>query len=350
MSEENHVRDTFDRLVSGRSRTVTTPGAPPSAEDMPVVVLDDIDTSSLRAEHVERLKIQPIALTEKTANWVFNCEPVPGERPMRDDHVSVLATAMTRGSFLAEVVMLAVCHCEADNKIYRINGQHTSWARITLDSTTYNPVVNLGIYRAKTMAGVRALYAQFDRGATRTRSNLVESYLADAPPFDKYGRALRAALASGVGFYAWPKNHDRTRHDADSVVSLMTGVHKDAVVHAASILNTPTAKESQHIRRAATVAAIMATYYVAPKPSSEFWLKVRDGTDMTEKDDPRLKLRNELLTRAVGSASNRRSKENAPLSNEMTYRYCVSMWNAWREKRSVSRMPGTKGADRPTPK
>jgi hypothetical protein len=359
MPEPDVSREMFDKFVSGKARTITNAGPEVVVErsDDILSAADDTDVSALGAEHVTLVKTVNLAFDVKLGTWLVNLNPIPGERPLRDAHVADLLTKMQRGCppYLPETVNLAACEVLELKRVVRINGQHSGWARTMLEEDKDavrqfgDPLVALHLYRAKNLKAAHALYAQYDRGAPRTRGNLVESYLSTVPPFDKYGSRVRKILAGGLSYYLWPKGHERSRHDVDSVVSLMqSGDHKPALVHTGDLIDAVAFREARHLCRTTVVAALIATFHVDPVASTAFWTVVRDGTGVDATTDARLKLRNDLLAYGVGTSSGTSKSSSVALSGEYVYALCAQAWKYWRLGRPVSRLSiGRAGIENP---
>src|SRR5262245_6365516 len=65
------------------------------------------------------------------ATNLLNMAEFSSDRPLDDRHVARLLNAMKRGTFLPEQVQIITC--TLNGKEYRMNGQHTSWARLELN-------------------------------------------------------------------------------------------------------------------------------------------------------------------------------------------------------------------------
>jgi hypothetical protein len=344
------IADQFERLAGGRGRSITDAGGAldkdlVEAHTVDVSALDTSDVSALGAAEIVKVCSKDLPLTRTMAAWVINMAAVPGERPLRPAHVGVLATAMQRGTFRSELVHIAACQCLATKTVYRANGQHTAWARESIEDEGYAPVVHLELYRVATMDGVRALYAQYDRGAPRTKGNLLESYLADLPPFNDYGRPLRGLLGLSLVMYLWPTSSERAKHDADSVVTQMVGAYRAPLEQAAVVLRGAPRGQVKHLWRTPVVAAMIGTVLKAPRVALEFWSSVRDGTALTDVNDPRLRLRNALMQTAIGAKKSR--KNDDVVSSEVMHRECVAAWNAYREHRTLTSLRASSREERP---
>lgn len=88
-----------------------------------------IDIASL-GEGFSLVKNSKVNFTQELAQKILMYEAVPWERDLKNPHVSFLISEMKKGTFLHELATLATCVCDDDGKEYRVNGQHTSWARL----------------------------------------------------------------------------------------------------------------------------------------------------------------------------------------------------------------------------
>ena len=107
------------------------------------------------------------------------------------------------------------------------------------------------------------------------------------------------------------------------------------------------------MKRASIVAAMFTTFNKAVKDSKEFWDAVRDGIGFDQKHDPRLKLRNSLMTAKISQMgerhTNRKGSAKVVLGEELI-RWSINAWNAWRKGESLTVLRAHLKSDRPKAK
>jgi len=258
-------------------------------------------------------------------------EDFPGDRKLKQAHVDYLVKAMIRGTFHPEWVHLIICRY--NGKTYRMNGQHTAWARLEMPAG-WKCGVKVLEYEAQTEQDVRTLYSSIDRSSPRTRANVIESYLAGSEEFKSVKTATLRAVPRGFSQWFWTSQHERCQHDGDDVAYLLRTDHYDLAIRVCSFLDKLSPKEHKHIFRGPVVAALFATFHKAPQIAPKFWMPVCDGTGMEKRTDPRLKLRTTLLQAAVGFGGGATS-EKKRVSQEEMFRLCIAAWNAFRQERPL---------------
>lgn len=338
-------------LVNGLSERMSFGGEIPEnieslnlSQGLTILESKEIDFTMQKAEELLRLP-----------EFIVGGEAV--DRNLGDAHVTRLLTAMKERCFRWEQVAIITCICDEKNggrpkgSEYRMNGQHTAHARIY-----YGEVEPLRVrylrYQAKTLEDMRALYATIDAGRARTFKDKVNALLVGTPVFAGVCRTAVKNIASGYIF--WQNGGDGSRSiTVEAVVSVFkTGQlkHLDAT---SKFLNAALKSDRMGkliFRRAQVAGAVLWTFDTAPQKAQQFWQPVLDGIgdkEVLERGDPRLKLRDFLLTSAVKKGRT----ERRIVTTEEMFRICINCWNAWRAGRLL---PGTPRADmkadRPQPK
>lgn len=269
------------------------------------------------------------------------------ERPLRERHVVFLFNQMRERLFRWELVTLITC--EYQGVTYRMNGQHTAWARMEMP-VEYECKVTMIHYRAKTADAVRALYASIDRGAPRTSSHVVGNYLVGTTEFpDASGQTL-GVVASGLNLYLAGQHLSRT---PDELAHLMKTTHLKASQMIVDCYGSRYGGcEHGHIQRSPVVAAMFATFYSKKASRADwvsFWQFIKDGVgETTNRNDPRLKLRNHLMKTSVVTGAGRMRSDAGyeKQSQENMLRSCLAAWNAWREGRTISMLRKSFDGDR----
>lgn len=306
-----------------------------------------VDVASL-GEGYKLVRKETINFTEEFAlNLVDNdganpsiCK-VPFDRPVIQRHVEYLGNAMRQGTFLWESLIIALCRC--NGKTYRLNGQHTAWARVYWKEAPHNLPVTVYHYNARTENDMRLLYANWDRAKTRTKGNVVCAYLFDNGQFTGISRHVLERVAQGFSFWLFGIDKNASR-SGDSDAALMRREYLDLSLRVCEYYSSLQGPGSKHLQRAPVVAALFETFRKHQAEAIQFWDAVKSGADLNL-DDPRLKLRNHLMIHAVNAGRGGGSyKKN--VSGEDMYGWCIQAWNASREKKSLrhftAQKPGVK--------
>ena len=294
-------------------------------------------------EGLKLVATRKMEFTREEAEKLLDLEEFVGDRPLKSRHVDDLIKAMERGTFHPELVSLIVC--KHDGKTYRMNGQHTAYARYHMPPS-YPCNVTMLEYTAKSMEDMRILYASIDRASPRTRANVITSYLAGTEEFDGVKSNTLRVVPMGFAMWHWKTKHDRRQHDGDDVAYLIKTEHYDLARKVCGFLDRHSSRDYKHIQRSSVVGAIFATFHKAPQIAVEFWTPVANGTGIDKVGDPRLKLRNELQRAAVDSGNGSHSDKKL-VSQEYMFRQCITAWNAYREGRPLQVLKGSDKGNRP---
>lgn len=306
------------------------------------VVDEVLDVTSLGGG-LKLVETRKVNFTVKEAESLLAMKEFVGDRPLKNGHVDYLLQSMRRGTFHPELVNVIVCKHEGE--IYRMNGQHTAWARIYMDSD-YACQVNYLVYTAKSEDDMRTLYASIDRSSPRTRANVINSYLAGTEEFSGVKALTMRVVPMGFAMWYWKTKHERHQHDGDDVAFLLRTDQYDLARKVCSFLDKYSSRDFKHIQRAPVVAAMFATFHKAPQIALEFWVPVATGTGIEKIGDPRLKLRNALQVAAV-DVGNGSHSDKKTVSQEFMYRQCIIAWNAFREGRSLQLLKAVEKGSRP---
>lgn len=287
---------------------------------------------------------EEIALSHEMCNKHLALPAFAGERRVRGALVSDLLNHMRRGTFRPELVALATCRCKEEvqtiegetlkaGTTWRINGQHTCWARLQLPASFKLNVIVIR-YVAETAYDMRMLYASFDRGGGRTRQHVIKSYLAGLPAFADFSVKALERAPSGFAHWQWGTAHGGSGrgHDGDEVAYLMQTQWLQLSSRVMGFLTTHGTSDNDFILRCGVTAAMFATFDKAPSDAARFWEPVATGIGIAKAGDPRLKLRTAL----VGSSVDGRTTEKRSADREDMYRWCITTWNAWREGRTLN--------------
>lgn len=267
-------------------------------------------------------------LTHSLATELLELEIFGPDRPLDDAHVARLQKAMERGTFRPELVQIMVCSLNGKN--YRINGQHTCWARLYTDKS-YRCPVQLIRYKASSENDMRMLYASVDRGKPRSKSNVINAYLFGHGAFAGFSKTIIKQMSEGFSFWMWGNNSPQ--HDGDEISYLLETDYHGLAMKVGKFLDGCQVKTARHLRRSPVYAAFFATFDKSESDAIEFWEAVRDGANLSI-DDPRLKLRNHLQGHAVNAGRGGGSYKNNVCADDM-FGWCIQAWNAFRTNSSV---------------
>lgn len=271
------------------------------------------------------------------------------DRVLDENHVILLEREMKAGSFLWEQVNLVICNCEGAT--YRLNGQHTTWARIYAEEHHSLPTgarcpVQLLKYEAATIADMRRLYASLDSAKPRSQANKIAALLLGTKDFPGYRKKDLNLLAAGLGIWKWPNLTARTIHKAQDRATLLLTEHKKIALGTGTIIREVKPADVKHIARAPVVAAMLATFDKAQQFAGDFWRAVRDGVNLADKEDPIYVLRHYLFTTTVSTVSSG-TTDTKVVSQEEMFRACLHAWNAKRANRRIKHLRVTLGEERP---
>ena len=290
------------------------------------------------------IKSSRVSLTLQLAEELLAADAVfIADRALMNGHVDDLLNKMTAGEFAGELTDLAVCHF--NGKKIRVNGQHTCWARSSMPAE-YELYVNYLEYEAESEDGVRALYSIFDRNKARTRSNVIDSYLAGSEGFEAFSADGLRMIAKGLTLYLSHNDPSARKSWTPEAISIALRFdYNDVAVSIAGFLSSCNKGELRHMWRAPVFAAFFATFKKTRSESVNFWTKVADGTEL-KKGDSRLTLRNYLTASTIDQGIKNGAGKKSVNAEEM-YRACILAWNAHREGRELSVLKTTPGKKRP---
>ena len=299
---------------------------------------ETFDVTSL-GEVVRLTKEERVELTHTAAREHLDLAEFVGERIVRQHHVDSLTDAMLRGTFRWEWVTLVVARCREAHgghpagTTFRVNGQHTCWARLECPGSMRAPV-RVARYACATENDLRQLYASCDRGAPRTKSNVIRAYVAGHEKFERFKSHAVKYVPAGLAMWLWESKHERRKHDGDDVAYLMLTDHYNVCCRVMEFLSRGRKQDVDHLLRSPVTAAMLATFDKAPQRADEFWSAVHNGVGFEDKDDARLRLRSFVMRYTVGHGGGTHSSREA-VDVERYYRTCLVCWNAWRRGKKV---------------
>jgi|10_taG_2_1085330.scaffolds.fasta_scaffold00245_30 hypothetical protein len=327
------------RTLAGWKKNKDRPAVSPKVAAMK----QDIDYG----KGIEFKRSKSIILTSAAAEKHLSHQEVPEvERHLRESHVYRLMEQMVNRNFRAEEVALGTARVQGDTVVYRVNGQHTCWARLELGSAArFDIPVRLNHYEVADMDALRRLYASLDRGGARTEGNIIRANLGGREEWAGFSARMISSLKSGLKVLLWDKTGEAAKHSADELSQLMIGEHKGLCLLVGNFLKASARKEARHMWKAGVIAAMMATYSKRPRIATDFWPAVRDGfaEDAKGKTDARLRLHRELLQAAVGTKGP--VGDRKVVTNEELYRGCIRAWRNWRTGKTMKTFQWVSKAD-----
>lgn len=285
-------------------------------------------------------------LSEEFAIEILELKEWKPDRNKDDDWIVHLKTAMERGTFLPELCDIVTCRFKGE--LYRMNGQHTAWARLALNDKKWRCPVNLLTYRAETEADMRRLYATIDRNKPRTKGQVVIAHLYCTGEWDGFKKNELKLLAEGLGVWKWKTHHERKQHDGDDRAYLMQTEHHAIAKKVGEFIRTCQIKRDGFLYRAPVCGSMFATFSAHQEISLKFWQAVRDGTGFSQTTDPRLHLRNHLVGTSIDIGKGA-DKDKKRVSGEEMYRWCITAWNYFRDGKQMKNLlrAAGGGTDRP---
>lgn len=301
-----------------------------------------LDVSSL-GEGLKLVNKSAKELDHEFATELLQMKEFSPDRPLDDNHVAKLKQAMDRGTFLPEQVTIITCTC--DKVEYRMNGQHTSWARLEMPPKYRCPVTVLR-YAAKTDHDMRRLYASIDRNKPRSKGNIIISYLYDTEEWAGFSKGEVRLLAEGLGLWLEASQFQRSMRDGDDRAYLLMTKHYEVGLKVGRFLQNSHGRDNRHLFRSPVAAAMFATFDVSAAAALDFWNAVRDGTGFNIKTDPRLVLRNGLASASISKGRGFAEGKKSVSAEEM-YRWCLQAWNNWRQNKPTKLLKALLSHDRP---
>jgi hypothetical protein len=289
-----------------------------------------IKTRTIEYEVVSDVKID---FTHKKATELLEMETFKGEREALDSWVQTLYNAYCAGRFMWEQVTLGICRVKSlGNRVFRVNGQHTCWMRLNIEEEIPEKV-RLITYQVDDEEQLRALYATFDQGRARSQGHLSKVLLVGRVS-DEIWPSLLPKLSNSMKFWLYGDTHRSARSiSSEDIASVISGKYADLIRRVALVIQKYHDNEKM-VRRIALQSAMLATYHLRPDNADAFWDPVLSGLGLTEKTDPRYKLRQFLLTHGHGEGANNVPKEDS-------YRICLVCWNKWRTEEKMASSPRT---------
>jgi hypothetical protein len=277
---------------------------------------------------VEKYKKQDrkIVFTVDQAVEYVELPVFPGERNVTDKWAQHILEEMISRRFNWDLVILA--RCEFQGQVYKINGQHTSWARIAapLDS---DPTVREILYKVDTEEQLRQVYGTFDRGNTRSTGHLMKVELLGQDLDPQIQKRTATGLATALRFLKFDNREQYLKVREDQLAAMVASPEIKPLFTTVALFCQRFGKDGRRfIDRQPVLAALLATFQVDEDAAVDFWTDVIEGTNLV-KEDARWHLHNYLATTSLGN-SPRAAAGKKMVGAEDMLRVCFYLWNRWR--------------------
>lgn len=306
------------------------------------------DVGSL-GEGLKLLSSRTEELNHSLSEDILSTNEFDGDRDLSSAHVKSLVNHMQRGTFRSELVNIIQCRCAESCKnsvgeivsggaTWRLNGQHTAWARLEMPPS-YRCPVTVRRYSAKTEYDMRQLYTSIDRGKARSRVSQSYAIMAGVDDLKKYHKSHLRYIDSGFSMWKWESRDERRTHDSNDTVYVMIADHVKTACHVLDEISCRPTNTHKFLLRQPIVAAMFATYDKAVAPSREFWGAVTDGVGFSTASDPRNRLRLKLLQYSLNATQ---VNNHRVTDSETMHRWCLNAWNLWRGGETVNNIRSIK--------
>ena len=269
-----------------------------------------------------------VLLTQDKSAEYIDLPIFQGEREISESHVQVLLDKMIAGTFNPQLVILA--SCSYNGQTYKINGQHTCWAKFFLPQ--YTPEVEEQIYEADSMEQVKLLYNSFDSNKPRHESHRLKIFLSGEDSIEGISSHTLGHIASGIRIWHYYSKEENKRARAEHLSELIRSKYPTLVQTVGNYWQSLTQNQQTGLKRAPTMAAIIGTFQRDSGAAMIFWNAVATGAELKE-GDPRLALRNYILTVTLHAGKNNGKKA---VDNDSLFWVCILAWNKWRCKGTLN--------------
>jgi hypothetical protein len=294
------------------------------------------DISNNGVQLTEQVKVKfTVALASKLLHEYNIYNP---DRPLNSSHVNLMLKAMLQGTFLWETVNIAVAHCLENDKTFRINGQHTCWSRLEAEDQGLldtDPHVTMLKYSCKSMDDIRALYASFDLGKSRSHAQRIHAICFECEELEGISRFDLQLISSGLILWKFRgEGQSNLAIDASDIAYLMKTDYNEPCHKISHVMKSHQRKYILHLRRAGVMGAMLASFHYMPAKASPFWDMVATGVgpEIKSTSHPCKRLYNHLITSSISQGS---TSKQTVVSSEQMFRWCAVCWRAWRQGRDL---------------
>lgn len=273
--------------------------------------------------YVEK-RVDTLQLTPELARQVSAMPTFVGDRdresPKGRKRIAWLKSLADRGYFFSPCWSTV----DYDGDTYRIDGGHSSAALTELNGTFPSGLVAvIRRFECDSPESLADLFSQFDnRRSLRTIMDKVKAHKSIESELDDIAPTYVGRAADGIAYCLSGCGEEAPRLDEDARISLIH-THGDFIQWARAYIG------HRFLRRVGVVAAIYATYSVAPGPATEFWTLVRDESAPNRLDATRTLAK--FLTESHGD----HRRGGAAVPTRGFYVKSIHAWNAWRKGRTT---------------
>jgi len=271
------------------------------------------------------IKSETLDLTQDLALEFANMPASLTERDLYQKRLDYLTDTIVGGRAIA--FSWARAHVLENDKIYRVNGHHSSTAAAKLNGSLPPGLrVHIDDYEVDTTLSLALLFRQFDsRMSTRKIEEISAVYqrlqtpLVDIPP-----KAARAAV-EGIAWYLGRVVGDYMPTSDDKFNLFAEAKYHPFIQMTGRILSVKTPEFTQ-----AVMGAMYGTYESSPEEAETFWTDVARQGGSNEETHPTKVLDAYLL------AAKQEKVQKPPVM--AIYRACAVAWNAYRNHRSMDKI------------
>jgi hypothetical protein len=269
------------------------------------------------------LKSEVVPLTIDFAVKHRDLPGSPTEREVNDGRIKYL-TDQVKGGL---AVPFNWATAQLGDKIYRVNGQHSSKALAEMDgSLPEGLVAHYTEYKVDDLVDLARLFCQFDsRKSSRTPVDISGAYQHIHPELVEIPRGI--AKLSLEGYVWWAKHIEGVPVPSGDEIYVMFGqANLQSYWH---FMREIYSVKTPEMKKAPIAAALYATFNLSAADARSFWADVaRGGT--TDDNDPA----------TVLDAWLKDIKEDADsvpnLKPGNLYQGCIYGWNAFRDHKTLS--------------
>jgi len=276
------------------------------------------------------VRSEVVPLTIELAAEFRDMTPMPGERPLNEYRIAFLIKAIQEAVLPFQWYVV-----EVNGRIYRINGQTTSYM-FCEDPKLILPGMGvcLTTYEADTMEEASTVYGAVDSArSARSISDITNSFHAGNPRLQKHKKTFVNRCQTGLAYYAFGLRYDRRRDITPLQRGRLLAENLDFIDETAKIIPKQ-GPEYTHLWRAPVIAAMRATYEVDKIAFRSFWSLTQHGNNTPVTIT---KLRDYLRTTNLSVSKLSGRTDSSP----NMYEKCVRAWNAWRQNRTMNKCLAT---------
>lgn len=265
-------------------------------------------------------------ITPEVASGMLAASNYEYQRPLREQHVSMLAEEMKKGNFTTNLI--SICQTE-DGRQFVVNGQHTLNAIVACGIPIELPVETTFIEGDEDIAFV---YSTKDAHRKRSQGDIFRAYGLE-PKYEMTHTEINAfGTAAGYILNNFRSLSGRAKFSHTDVVEFMDEWATYAKGYL--LLLDETGKFKRPFLRVTTFAVALVTFRYCPDRAVDFWKQVAidDGLHVS---DPRKTLHIWFSNTIQGNSLNRSSaKKSVNLGTAL--RGTVIAWNAYLDGRELS--------------